>query len=164
MAATIEVLKTYGDSGSPTEVVVTQPGLLSTDDNASPISSPIIVPTGVDNYSYECWLRFKVGAVAPANQCTNFKIWSSGVAVGTGLTITINTSAVTTYVTPVVTESVVGTRVDFVTKNSVSKVSVAGTLVNIGDKTDFSVFQLAVANTAGPGNVSYTVNYSYDES
>ena len=163
MAATIVAIKTYGDSGAPSEATVTQPGLLSTNDNAAPTSSPVAVPTGADVYSYECWLRFKCTA-APANECSNFKIWSSGVAVGTGLTITVNTDAVAAYITAVATQSAVGTRGDFVDSDSGAKIAVAGSLVNIGDYSDFSVFQLEVANTAGPGNMTYTVNYSYDES
>jgi len=162
MPATIVPIKTYGNSGSPTEVTTTTPGLLSTDDNATPATSPITIPSAGTIYSYESWLRFKCTAV-PANQCTNFKVWSAGTTVGTGVVITVNTDAVAAYVTPVSTVSANGTRADFATKGSGSKISVAGSLVNNGDKTDFSVFQEEVGATAGPGNISYTVNYSYDE-
>ena len=161
--ATIVVLKTYGSSGSPTEVTVTQPGLLSTDNNASPSSSPVVAPSVGTNYSYECWLRFKC-TVAPDNSVTNFKIWSSGVAFGTGLTIKVNSDAVTSYVTPVNTVSTQGTRVDFSTRDSSSKITVGGTLTAIGDKSNFMVFQEEVISTATPGNKSYTMNYQYDES
>lgn len=163
MAAVIEILKTYGDSGSPTEVVVTTPGLISTDNNALPSASPILVPPTGKNYSYECWLRFQADA-APDNLCNNFKIWSSGSAVGTGLTITVNDDAVDTYVTPVSSESSEGTRVDFSAHDSYDKIDVAGDIINIGDKTDFMVFQLEAEPTATPGNKSYTVYYQYDES
>jgi hypothetical protein len=120
VAATINPIKTYGTSGSPTEVVTATPGLLSTNDNAAPASSPVNVPSVGTGYSYECWMRFYC-TLAPANQCTNFKIWSSGGVVGTGLVITVNTDAVDTYVTPVDTDSVAGTRADFSTKDSYAK-------------------------------------------
>jgi len=163
MAATIDVIKTYGNSGTPTEVVVTAPGLLSTDNDAAPAVSPVTVPGEGTSYSYECWLRFKC-TVAPDNVCENFKIWSSGVAVGTGLVITVNSTAVDTYVTPVTTLSAAGTRVDFATKNSAAKVSVVGSLDAEDEKSDFFVFQLEVLPATAPGNKSYTCNYSYDES
>ncbi len=164
MAATVDIIKTYGTTGAPTEVTNTTPGLLSTNDNSATADSPVTIPGVGTNYSYECWMRFKIGATAPDNQCTNFKIWSSGSAVGTGLVITVNTDAVTSFVTPVNTQSAQGTRASFATKDSSSKVAVGGTLVSTGDKSDFSVFQLEVGTTAGPGDVTYTVNYSYDES
>lgn len=163
MAAEIKIVKTYGDSGSPTEVEVTTPGLLSSDDNALPSASPVLVPPSGKNYSYECWLRFKA-SVAPDNLCNNFKIWSSGSSVGTGLAITVNSDTVDTYVTPTSAESSEGTRVDFSTKDSYDKIDVDGDIINIGDKTDFSVFQLEAEPTATPGNKSYTVYYQYDES
>jgi hypothetical protein len=78
--------------------------------------------------------------------------------------ITVNSDAVDTYVTPVDTDSAVGTRAAFVDKDSTDKISVAGELVDIADQSDFMVFQLEVGPTATPGNKTYTVNYSYDES
>jgi hypothetical protein len=109
-------------------------------------------------------MRFKC-TVAPSNLCNNFKVWSSGGAVGTGVVLTVNSDAVNTYATPVDTDSAQGTRVDFATKGSGSKISVAGDLISGGDKSDFSVFQLEVGPTASPGDIAeQTVYYSYDES
>ncbi len=162
MAATIVPIKTYGASGAQTEVENATPGLLATDDNAAPASSPIVVPSTGTAYSYECWMRFKC-TVAPDNQVTNFKVWSSGSSLGTGRKVTVNTDAVAAYATPVITQSAAGTRADFASRGSGSKISVAGTLTAQGQKTDFLVFQLEVEPTSGPGNVSDTVYYSYDE-
>lgn len=164
MAATIVVIKTHGAVGYETESQDTEFGLKTVDDHTTtPADAPVSIPDVGTNYSYECWMRFKC-TTAPSNQCANFKIWSSGSAVGTGVVITVNSDAVNTYDTPVITDSAKGTRVDFATKGSGSKVSIAGTLVNIGDKSDFSVFQLEVGSTAAPGNIAdQTVYYSYDE-
>ena len=166
MAATIIVIKTHGASGYETESQDTIFGLKSVDDHATaPADAPVQIPDSPGtNYSYECWMRFKCTA-APSNVCENFKVWSSGAAVGTGIVITVNSDAVNSYATPVVTDSAQGTRVDFATKGSGAKISVAGSLVNIGDKSDFSVFQLEVAETAAPGDMAdQIVYYSYDES
>lgn len=165
MSATIIVIKTHGASGYETESQDTIFGLKSVDDHATaPADAPVQIPDVGTNYSYECWMRFKCTA-APSNTCENFKIWSSGAAVGTGLVITVNSDAVNSYATPVVTDSAQGTRVDFATKGSGAKITVAGSLVNIGDKTDHSVFQLEVGTTAVPGDMAdQTIYYSYDES
>ena len=166
MAATIVVIKTHGASGYETESQDTEFGLKSVDDHTTaPADAPVQIPDSPGtNYSYECWMRFKC-TVAPSNVCENFKVWSSGSAVGTGVVITVNSDAVTTYSTPVDTDSAQGTRVDFATKDSGSKISVTGSLVSNGDKSDFSVFQLEVSEAAAPGDMAdQTVYYSYDES
>lgn len=165
MGATIEIIKTWGDSGSPTESADTTFGLKSVDDHATaPADAPVTVPSGAGtNYSYECWLRFKCTA-APDNLCTDFKVWGPGTAIATGVVITINTDAVDTYVTPVDTESAQGTRGDLADHGTGAKIDVAGDLVNENDETDFLVLQLEVDNTAGAGDIpAPDFYYSYDE-
>ena len=165
MAATIVVVKTYGAGPTGTQAADTTFGLKSVDDHATaPADAPVSIPDTGTNYSYECWMRFKC-TVAPSNKCENFKIWSSGFSAGTGLAITVNSDAVTTYATPVVTISEKGTRVDFATKGSGAKISVAGLLDAENEVTDFSVFQLEVGSTATPGDIAdQSAYYSYDES
>lgn len=160
MAATLKIIKSYG--AGQTEVEVTSPGLLSTDDNTAPASSPVTKPPSGTEYSYECWVRFELD-VEPDTQVTNFQFWSDGTSVGTGLVITVNTDAVSAYDTPIDTVSDEGTRASFATRDSGSKISLAGTLATTGDQTDFMVFQLEVADTASAGAVTYTTNFSYDE-
>ena len=165
MAATIEVVKTTGASGSETVTSVSGIALKDVDDATTTApNSPIVILDSGWNYSYESWLRFKV-AVAPDNQCTDFKVWGSGAAIQTGnVRITLNTDAVDTYVTPVKTQCAQGTRADFASHGVGSKVDVAGTLVNVDDVTDFVVFQLEVDDVATPGNIAQqTIYYSYLE-
>ncbi|MFX0084300.1 MAG: hypothetical protein ACFFAU_01400 [Candidatus Hodarchaeota archaeon] len=169
MSATIVVIKTTGAAGYETETEVSSlPGgkvnLKSVDDPTTAASSaPITIPTSGTEYSYESWIRFKC-TVGPDNQCTNFQIWDDAVALDTGVDITVNTDAVNTYATPVVTQSTKGTRASISDHGSGSKISISGTLTGVGDKTDFSVFQLEVISTASPGNMTEkTINYSYDE-
>jgi len=165
MPATIQIIKTYGAGPTGTEADDTEFGLKVVDDHATaPEDAPIVVPSSLLNYSYESWMRFKC-SVAPSNVCENFKIWSSGTSVGTGLEITVNSDAVDAYATPVITESAAGTRVNFASHGIGAKIDITGSLVNNGDKTDFSVFQLEVGPTAGPGDITdQTVYFSYDES
>lgn len=164
MAATIVVIKTTGASGYEVETQKSTIGLKSVDDATTAIAdAPVSIPTAGTAYSYESWLRFKC-TVAPDNEVTNFKVWDDGVALDTGVDITLNNDAVITYATPVNTVSTKGTRSSLNSHGSGNKIDVDGTLTGIGDKSDFSVFQLEVINTASPGDItSKTVNYSYDE-
>lgn len=117
------------------------------------------------NYSYEVWLRFRCD-VAPGASCSNFKIWTIG-SLASGLGITVNSDAVTTYDTPSSSLSTQGTRASILTYTALNKLSIGGTLVNIGDKSNFMVFQLSVADTAdlsSGGSDELDILYQYDES
>lgn len=165
MAATIVVTKTTGASGSEVATNVTGIALKDIDDAITTApNSPVVILASGWNYSYESWLRFKC-TVAPDNQCTTFKVWGSGSAIQTGdVKITLNTDAVTTYATPVKTQSTQGTRDDFASHGSGAKVDVAGTLVIVDDVTDFTVVQLEVDDVATQGNMAQqTIYYSYLE-
>ena len=167
MAATIQLVKCTGATAS-TENDVSGVGvrLKSIDDHTTaPASAPITIPSTNTAYSYETWLRFNC-SVAPDNQADNFQVWSLGNAIQAGdAKITINSDAVTAGITPVVTESAVGTRTDFVARTSGAKIAVAGTLTSANDETDYSVLQLEVYTGATQGDITQTseYNYSYDE-
>ena len=165
MSATIQIIKTYGAGPAGTEANDTEFGLKAVDDHATaPADAPVVIPDITTVYSFESWMRFKC-TVAPSNECTNFKIWGSGAAVGTGLVLTVNSTAIDTYATPIDEVSAQGTRVNFASHGVGAKINVAGTLVDIDDETDFSVFQLEVGATAVPGDITpQDVNFSYDES
>lgn len=160
----MELIKVTGQSGYEIETVVTNPGLKSVDDATTlTTNAPINILPVDTNYSYECWLRFKVD-VAPSNLIDNFKIWGDGLTIATGVLLSVNSSAVSTYVTPVDIQSAVGTRIDFINAIVGAEILLAGELVNVGDETDFLVVQEEVSPSAGAGDVSMVINYSYDES
>lgn len=164
MSATIEVIKQHG-ANPGSEASVSGIALKSVDDvsTTAPNAPIVILDSGV-NYSYESWVKFKC-TVAPDNQVTSFKIWSSGSAIQSGaFKITVNTDAVSSYATPVNAQSSQGTRDDFANHDTGSKLDVAGTLTGTGQSTDFVVFQAEVFDTALPGNIpQQTVYYEYTE-
>lgn len=162
MAATITIECCTGTNAG-TEATVTGVMMRSNDSAAVTKANPITIPTGATVYSYEKWLRFK-DTVAPDNQCTNFKYWGPNTIPGTGLLLNVGTTA--TGVTPVTTVSSVATTQQDTNYYDVShQLSIPGTLTSQNQETDYLVLQLAVANTAGPGDiVQQTHNYSYDES
>lgn len=136
---------------------------LSTDSNTEePADYPINKPELGTAYSYEVWLAFRCD-VAPSSYVNNFKIWTLE-SLGTGQNITINSSAVSSYATPSAAESVQGSRADITDYNAGNKLSIAGTLNNVADLTDFMVFQLEIVSTVTTGvYTGFTILYEYDE-
>ena len=115
------------------------------------------------NYSYEVWIVFRCD-LAPTTKCDNFKLWTVA-SLPTGNNITVNSSAVTVYITPTDDLSVQGTRADLIDYNAGNKLSIGGALSEIGDKSNFMVFQLEVTDIAGVGDSGdFQMIYSYDES
>ncbi|KKN82813.1 hypothetical protein LCGC14_0306370 [marine sediment metagenome] len=166
MASVIVLSQSYGEVyGDPSEVAKNIFYFLNIDSGLlTPATNPIVVPSSGTNYSYEVWLRVRCD-VAPAVKVFNFKVWyDSGMVGKPGYTITVNSDAVVTYVAPVDIQSGKGTRIDFTTKDSESNyIYVAGELNNIGDYSNYLVFQLEVDDTATPLEGSVDFILMYDE-
>ena len=165
MSSQIVISQNYGAVyGNPAEVSKNIFYFISEDSGLlTPATNPIQVPSVGTNYSYEVWLRARCD-VAPAVKVFNFKAWyDSGMPV-TGYTIKVNSDDISTYVAPVNTPSAQGTRVDFETKNSeANSIAILGTLVNIGDYSNYLVFQLAVASIATPSEGQMNFILQWDE-
>lgn len=163
MAATIVVEQRSGLGYSATNVAKNEFYFLPIDSNVEEASDyPLTKPDVGTIYSYEVWLRFRCD-VAPDSFCNNFKIWSSGSAPATGQVITVNSNMVEVYIAPANSQSVQGNRANLHSYNSGSKLAIAGSLANIGDRSSFIVLQLEVASTAVNGIQDYTLYYQYDE-
>ena len=81
----------------------------------------------------------------------------------TGFNITLNSDSITVYVAPVNTISTQGIRANFSDYTSGSKLSIGGTLTDVGDYSDYMVFQLSTISTGTGGSKSETLYYSFDE-
>lgn len=161
MAATIDlVCCTSTDAG--TENSISDIMFRSNDSHLTDKNNPITIPASGTNYSYEKWLRWECTA-APDTQCTNFEFWGPDSTPGTGLTIYAGTTD--TGVTPTDSDSSVATtQQDTNYYDSSNTLSISGTLTSVGNKTDYLVLQLDVADTASQGDMStQTMNYAYDE-
>lgn len=160
MAATI-TMKGCTSTNAATTADITAIMFRANDSVAVTTANPITIPGAGTAYSYEKWIRWECD-VAPDNQCTSFKYWGPNSAPGTGLVIYAGTTD--TGATPVVTDSAVATTQQDTNYTSGSELSIAGTLVNIDDLTDFLVLQLDVGTTAGVGDMTQQSHYySYDE-
>jgi len=161
MAATLS-LRVYTGSAAGTESgVVTGIDLISADNATNSLANRQANPITVNTNSYEKWLKLKVDT-APANGVTNFLIWGDG-AVMTSTTLNF-TAAYITGTTPTTASSTIAdtTFVNFTAGNKATWDSASYSATNA--TTRYTVYQLAVASDAGPGNwTQETVNFSYDE-
>lgn len=161
MAASLSVRVYTGTNAGTESAAVTGIDLISADNATNSLANRQANPINVGSQSYEKWLKLKVDT-APANGVTNFQIWGDG-AVMTSTTLFFTGNRIT-GVTPVATvSSIANTSFNgFTSGNKATWDASSYTATNA--TTRYSVFQLAVDGTAGPGNwTQETVNYSYDE-
>ncbi len=154
----------------------------ATIDNQNPI--PIPASGNVDSFWKQIYLKCTGGTFT---QIDNVKFYTDGSGFGTGVTVNVGTQLPTKnsgsdsgYEVAVGTAGTSGTEVVSghasgsaksiafgFTSGSPKTVSIseAGGLINAtNETTDYLVFQMNVASTAGPGNLSdETWTYQYDE-
>lgn len=154
-------LRVYTSTGPTESSAVTGIDLISADNATNSLANRQANPITVNTRSYEKWLKLKVDTI-PANGVTNFQIWGDG-AVMTSTTLYFTTNYVT-FAQPTTANSTVAntTFTNFTSGNKATWDSASYTATNA--TTRFTVFQLAVASDASPGNwTQETVSYSYDE-
>ena len=161
MAASLSV-RVYTSTAAGTEsIAVTGVDFESADNATNSLANRQANPITVGTNAYEKWIKLKVDT-APANAVTNFLIWGPG-SDQTSTTLYF-TGAYVTGVTPVTTASTKA-NVTFLTYTSGNKATWDSASYSATNATTkYSVFQLQVAATCGPGNwTQETINYSYDE-
>lgn len=161
MAASLSVRVYTGSAAGTESAVVTGIDLESADNATNTLANRQANPINVGSQSYEKWLKLKLDT-APANGVTNFKIWGDG-AVMTSTTL-FWTGQKITGTTPVNSVSTIANTNfnNFTSGNKGTWDTNSYSATNA--TTQFSLFQLAVDSTAGPGNwTQETVSYSYDE-
>jgi hypothetical protein len=139
---------------------------LSVDSALSTPASRTSNPISAGDRSYEKWLAAVIGATAPDNWVNDFHVWGDGdVMADTDLYVGFNAA----WSDP--TNAVSGVAAtDFTTYTSAAKgnwhTSGGGdaNLVNVGDKTKYLVFQLAVGAThPGGAWTQEVIYYDYTE-
>lgn len=164
MSAVVVVVQNYGvgSGGYSGEVAKNISNMLPIDDGlASHLTNNVRIPLAGLTYSYETWIRCRCDS-APSNFCNNFKVWYDTGLPASGFNLTVNSSIVSAYQQPVVTESARGTRVDFIDHDAEgSSIALDGELVDVGDYTSWLVFQLEIdsAGTIGEHSVDYIIQY-----
>lgn len=162
MAATVSLRVFTGANAATMSGAVTGLDMVSADNALNSQANRNAFPIPAGGFSYEKWLKARVDA-APANQITNFRVWSDGDIGGGDATLWAGVTD--TGATPTNADSAVAT-VDLATATVASKLDwdTSSVLVDVGDLTDFLVLQLEVDSGAEPGDLpTETVSYSYDE-
>lgn len=194
MVATFSIYYDHGGSdtapGTSTDVDDLGPPAIrfKTNDNSTIDSvDPVPIPTSGTNYSYwkQIYLRCDT---APDTQVDNLKFYTDGTGFGTGITLNVglqfptkNSGSSAGYE---VATGTPGTTGDEVVAGHASISSVASafgynvgsplsgptisedsSIINaIGETSNYLVFQIAVINTATPGNkTNETLTLQYDE-
>jgi hypothetical protein len=161
MAASLSVRVYTGSAAGTESAVVTGIDFISADNATNSLANRQANPINVGSQSFEKWLKLKVDT-APANAVANFKIWGDG-AVMTSTSL-FWTGQKITGTTPVNSVSTIANTTfnNFTSGNKGTWDTNSYAATNA--TTQYSVFQLAVDGTAGPGNwTQETINYSYDE-
>jgi hypothetical protein len=161
MAASLSVRVYTGTDAGTESAAVTGVDFISADNATNSLANRQANPINVGTVSYEKWLKLKVDT-APANGVTAFKVWGDG-AVMTSTELFFTGQRIT-GVTPVnTTSSIANANFEgFTAGNKANWDTNSYTATNA--TTQYSVWQLQVDATAGPGNwTQETINYSYDE-
>ncbi len=156
------------------------------DDSLIDANDPIPIPVAGTNFSFwkHLYLRVTGGTFT---QIDNVKFFTDGTNFGTGIVTSVgdqnpinNSLSQASYILAVGTVGTTGTemivghsgitsKTDAFTFTSGSPrtvtISEVGGIINAtGERTDYNVFQMAVDNTAGPGDlVDETWTYQFDE-
>lgn len=134
-------------------------------DNATVDSNnPMVISTGVTDYSFEKWLRLRIGATGPSSQITNLKFYTDG-ANGLGTGVTMYAKAVTTFATPAEATGTAGyTNAFSYTSGSPLSLGAGPYSATNTEMGDHCVMMMTVIDTATPGvTPSETLTFSYDE-
>ncbi len=163
MAATVLIGEKNGAGGTFTDKTSGTIRFKNADNATVDLVNPMVVPASGSDYSFEKWLRMKIGATGPASQISNLKFYTDG-ANGLGTGVSLWAKAVTTYATPAEATATTG-YTDAFTYTSAAPLSLgAGPYSTINTEMgDHCVMIAKVDSTAGPGTPSETLNFSWDE-
>jgi hypothetical protein len=162
MAATVQIREKNGAGETATDKTSGTVRFKNADNATVDTSDPMVIPGSGTDYSYEKWLRFYVSG-GTYTEITNIELYTDGAnGLGTGVTPYAKTAA--SYVTPAEATSTSGYTALF-SYTSGSPLTVgAGPYTSTGDKGNYVVMMLAVADTAGAGTTaSETITWAWDE-
>lgn len=181
---------TDGTPGTSTDVDALGPPAIrfkTADDATIDSNNPVPIPAAGTNYSYWKQIYLKCDT-APDTQVDNIKFYTDGTGFGTGITLNVgnqfpthNSGSNAGYEVATGTggtsgDEVVANHAGITTVSSAFSytsgsplsgptISEDSSIINaIGESTNYLVLQLAVINTATPGNKSNeTLTFQYDE-
>lgn len=168
MAATVEIREFNGVSpGTPTDKTSGAVRFHNVDTPDIDLANPVVRPSSGTAYSYEKWLRFRLGSTGPDGSLTSLRAFSDG-ADGFPANTDVWAGSNAAYVQSVQTLSTIANSGNLFTYIEASPLSLGagpylGTNIDIGS---FFVMQGRVESTApdpsGAGPTE-TLTFAYDE-
>lgn len=161
MSATITPRVFTSTNAGTMSAAVTGIDYISADNATNSLANRQAHPVTANTNSFEKWMKFRCD-VAPSTQCASFLVWGPGTSV-TGATFYIGVTS--SGVTPTASASSVATTDIATLTSSGAAQAVSGTLVNIGDLTQYFVLQMQTSSAISPGSIAQQVlNFQYTES
>lgn len=162
MAASVLIREKNGAGETATDKTSGTIRFKNADDATVNTADPMVIPPSGTDYSYEKWLRFNV-ASGTYTEITNVEFYSDGSSgMGTGVAVYAKTAAA--YATPAEATSTTGYASVFSYTSGSPLVVGAGPFTSTGDKGNYVVMMMAVADTAVAGvTPSETLTWVWDE-
>jgi len=164
MPATVTIGEKNGAGGTYTDKNSGTIRFKNADNATVDLNNPMVIPPSGVDYSFEKWLRLRIGATGPASQITNLQFYTDG-SNGMGTGVLMYAKAVASYATPAEATSTAGytNAFSYVTGSRLSLGAGPYSTINT-EMGDHCVMMLTVADTASPGTTpSETLTFSYDE-
>jgi hypothetical protein len=162
MAATVLIREKNGAGETATDKTSGTVRFKNADNATVDTSNPMVIPPSGTDYSYEKWLRFNVSA-GTYTEITNVEVYSDG-ANGLGTGVGAYAKTVAAYATPAEATSTTGYASVFGYTSGSPLVVGAGPFTSTGDKGNYVVMILTVADTAAAGvTSSETITWAWDE-
>lgn len=164
MVATVLIGEKNGAGGTFTDKTSGTIRFKNADNATVDTANPMVVPTSGTDYSYEKWLRLKIGATGPDTSISNLKFYTDGSnSFGTG--VSLFAKAVSAFATPAEPTATTGFTNAFTYTSGAPLSLGAGPYSTINTEIgDHCVLLMTVADTASPGTTpSETLTFSYDE-
>jgi hypothetical protein len=164
MVATVTIGEKNGAGATYTDKTSGTVRFKNADNATVDTADPMVIPPSGSDWSYEKWLRLRIGATGPSVQITNLKFYTDG-ANGLGTGVSLWAKAVTSYATPAEGTSSSGYTSAFTyTSGSALSLGAGPYTATNTEMGDHCVLLLEVASTASQGQTpSETLTFSYDE-
>lgn len=164
MVATVTIGEKTGAGGTYTDKTGGTVRFKNADNATVDSGNPMVIAAGTTDYSFEKWLRLRIGATGPSVSISNLKFYTDG-ANGMGTGVNLYAKAVATFATPAHATATTGYTSAF-SYTSVAPLSLgAGPFSAINTEMgDHCVMMMTAGDTASPGTTpSETLTFSYDE-
>lgn len=164
MVATVTIGEKNGAGGTYTDKTSGTIRFKNADNATVDTANPMVIPGAGSDYSFEKWLRLRIGATGPSVQITNLKFYTDG-SNGLGTGVLLWAKAVTAFATPAEATGTAGyTNAFSYTSGSALSLGAGPYSTTNTEIGDHAVMMLEVQSTATQGQTpTETLTFSYDE-